>query len=163
MRVFAATGSRGFSFERLIRALDNADFKQCCSERVDMFVQIGSSSYIPKNLAYIDFLPSEEFAKRMDWADVVVTHGGTGAIVGALLKGKKVVAVPRLSKFHEAVDDHQVEFLKILAERNFIVACFDLEEIASCVATAYSSEFAKFESNTNNIIESISEFIDMSF
>ena len=35
----------------------------------------------------------EQFAKTMDACEIVVTHGGTGVIISAVKKGKKVIAV----------------------------------------------------------------------
>ena len=48
----------------------------------------------------------------MEKANIVITHGGTGAIIGAVKKGKKVIAVPRLAKYGEHVDDHQLQLIK---------------------------------------------------
>jgi len=43
-----------------------------------------------------------------------------GAIIGAIKKGKKVIAVPRLAKCGEHVDDHQVQlvFLAFIIAEN---------------------------------------------
>ncbi|MFR2213953.1 MAG: glycosyltransferase [Ruminococcus sp.] len=37
-------------------------------------------------------------AMEMGKADIVITHGGTGAIIGAVKKEKKVIAVPTSCK-----------------------------------------------------------------
>ena len=112
MKIFGTTGSRSFQFDRMVRALDEADFSSVVSDDVEVHVQIGSSTYIPKNVEWIRFLSRDEFLDQIKCADIVVTHGGTGAIVSAISSGKKVVAVPRLASFSEAVDDHQVELVK---------------------------------------------------
>lgn len=54
----------------------------------------------------------DEFSNEMEKANIVITHGGTGAIIGAVKKGKKVIAVPRRAKYGEHVDDHQLQLIK---------------------------------------------------
>ena len=95
----------------------------------------------------------------MEEADLVITHGGTGAIIGAVTRGKRVVAVPRLAEFGEAVDDHQVEFVHQFEEMGLIKACLDLERLADVVNEAASTVFLPYRSNTEVIIRSIDGFI----
>ena len=112
MRIFATTGSRSFPFDRLVRAIDEVDFSSALPNGAEVFVQTGSGSYKPRNVEWAAFLSREEFGHRMESAELVVTHGGTGAIISAVSRGKRVVAVPRLARFGEAVDDHQVELVR---------------------------------------------------
>ena len=163
MRVFATTGSRSFPFDRLVRALDEADFDAALLGEVEVFAQIGSSSYVPKNVQWAAFLSQEEFGQRMDEADLVVTHGGTGAIIGAVSRGKRVVAVPRLAEYGEAVDDHQLELIRQFEEMGLIKGCFDLSELASDISKAARMEFVRYRSNTEVIVDSIDQYIRQTF
>lgn len=157
--MFATTGSRGFPFDRLVRAIDEADLASVFPGGAEVFVQTGSSGYEPSKVEWAAFLSREEFGRRMDAADLVVTHGGTGAIIGAVSRGKRVVAVPRLEKYGEAVDDHQVELVRQFENMGLIKGCFDLEKLADDVAEAARIEFISYQSNTTTILESIDEFI----
>ena len=65
----------------------------------------------------LDEVPQDEFAKLVDKADVIITHGGVGSIITAITKGKKVIAVPRLGKYNEHVNDHQVEIIESFNEK----------------------------------------------
>ena len=161
MKIFGTTGSRSFQFDRMVRALDEADFSSVVSDDVEVHVQIGSSTYIPKNVERIRFLSRDEFLDQIKCADIVVTHGGTGAIVSAISSGKKVVAVPRLASFSEAVDDHQVELVKQFEQMKLIRGCFDLSRIVEDVARAVSEEYRPYRSNTEAILKSIDEFIQL--
>lgn len=41
--------------------------------------------------------------------DILHLHGGIGALIGALEIGRQVIAVPRLAKYDEHIDDHQTQ------------------------------------------------------
>ena len=159
MRVFVTTGSRSFPFDRLVSAIDEANFASVLPGNVEVFVQIGSSSYVPKNVKWAVFLSREEFDRYIEEADLVITHGGTGAIIGAVARGKRVVAVPRLAEYNEAVDDHQVELVRQFEEMGLIKGCFDLNRLTDDVTEALRTELVRYQSNTEAILESIDEFI----
>ena len=83
--IFITVGSRSFQFERLLKAVDLAIEKGEISDEV--FAQVGSSTYQVKNYKTVDFLNHEEFNKKLNECDVVLTHGGTGVIVNAIKLG----------------------------------------------------------------------------
>ena len=112
--IFITLGSQKFQFNRLLKAIDKLIEQGKIKEEV--FAQIGYSDYQPINYNYKQFLDRDEFASMEGRADIVITHGGTGAIIGAVKKGKKVIAVPRLAKYGEHVDDHQKN-LEMLTNR----------------------------------------------
>lgn len=81
---------------------------------------------------------------EMGKADIVITHGGTGAIIGAVKKGKKVIAVPRLAKYGEHVDDHQLQLVKQFDDLNLICPCGDTNELAEAIETVKHTEYAEY-------------------
>lgn len=159
MKIFVTTGSRSFPFDRLVRAVDNTDFASVLPVMSNVFIQTGSSTYIPKHAAWSGYLSRDEFSRRMNEADLVISHGGTGAIINAVKRGKRVVAVPRLSEFGEAVDDHQIELVRQFEAMGLIKGCFDLNNLAQDVAEALQAEYKPYKSNTESIIQSIELFI----
>ena len=96
---------------------------------------------------------------EMGKADIVITHGGTGAIIGAVKLGKKVIAVPRLAKYGEHVDDHQLQLIKQFDDLNLIYSCKATEDLKIALKTVRNTKYASYVSNTKNIIDSIEEFI----
>ena len=159
LKIFVTTGSRSFPFDRLVNAVDNANLESVSPDGADVFVQTGSGSYVPKHVAWTDFLSRDEFERRMEEADLVITHGGTGAIIGAITREKRVVAVPRLAEFGEAVDNHQVELVCQFEKMGLIKACLDLERLSDVVSEATSTVFLPYHSNTEVIVQSIDGFI----
>lgn len=156
--IFVTLGSQKFQFDRLLKTIDELVEKRIIKERV--YAQVGYSNYEPCNYEYKSFLDREEFAKVMSESDLVITHGGTGAIIGAVKKGKKVIAVPRLSKYHEHVDDHQLQIIEQFSTMNIIYPCYDLDALEIAIDETKDSVFNTYISNTNKIIASIEKFID---
>ena len=103
---------------------------------------------------------SHDIDEIMDKCDKVITHGGTGAIISAVKKGKKVIAIPRLSKFDEHVDDHQLQIVKQFKNMNFINYVKNEYELGEIIKNIDKESFQKYNSNTFKIINSIDEFIE---
>ena len=106
-KIFVTVGSRNYPFDRLFKKLD-----ELCEDGIvkgEMFAQIGTSSYLPKHYRYKDFVSQEEFQEWVEWSDIVVSHGASGSIMKALNAGKKVIAVTRLEKYGEHINDHQIQ------------------------------------------------------
>lgn len=157
-KIFITLGSQKFQFNRLLKAVDEL-CKKGTIDADDVFAQIGYSDYLPKNFNYKKFLDRDEFSKEMGKADIVITHGGTGAIIGAVKKGKKVIAVPRLAKYGEHVDDHQLQLIKQFDDLNLICPCRDTNELAEAIETVKHTEYSEYESNTDTIMNSIENYI----
>lgn len=157
-KIFITLGSQKFQFNRLLKAIDELCEKGTVDAE-DVFAQIGYSDYLPKNFSYKKFLDRDEFSKEMGKADIVITHGGTGAIIGAVKKGKKVIAVPRLAKYGEHVDDHQLQLIKQFDDLNLICPCRDTDELAEAIERVKHTRYAAYESNTTTIVDSIEKYI----
>jgi UDP-N-acetylglucosamine transferase subunit ALG13 len=156
--IFITLGSQKFQFNRLLMAIDELVKNVVINDTV--IAQIGYSDYKPINYEYKDFMDRDEFEAEIDKADVVITHGGTGAIIGALKKGKKVIAVPRLAKYGEHVDDHQLQLIGQFRELNLICSCQECNKIGNALETVKKTEYKAYESNTQSIIDSIVDFIE---
>lgn len=155
--IFITTGSRSFQFNRLLEAVDNAIEKGLINDEI--YAQVGASNYKTKHYESVEFLNQEEFNKRICDCDIVLTHGGTGVIVNAVKLGKRVVAVPRLAKYHEAVDDHQIQLVQEFEKLGMVIACYDCNNIGNAIEEAYKRETKPYISNTQAIIDSIDAMI----
>ena len=151
--IFVTLGSQKFQFNRLLKAVDELDTEE------EIFAQIGYSDYKPQHYKYKEFLDREEFDAWEEKADIVITHGGTGAIIGAVKKGKKVIAVPRLAKYGEHVDDHQIQLIKQFKDLNLIYACVD-GDLQRALEVVKNTTYNEYKSNTDKIIKSLEEFIE---
>lgn len=150
--IFVTVGSQKFQFNRLLEAVDSLKTEEM------IFAQIGYSDYKPKNYNYRKFLDRDEFIAVMSEADIVITHGGTGVIINAIKKGKKVIAAPRLKRYGEHIDDHQIQLLKQFKELDMIYVCED-GDLQKALKTVMKTTYKTYQSNTDKIIESLKEFI----
>ena len=155
--IFVTLGSQKFQFNRLLKKIDELIEDGTITEPV--FAQTGASDYIPKHYAYQPFLDREAFARQMSLCETVITHGGTGAIIGAVKKGKKVIAVPRLAKYGEHVDDHQLQLIEQFREQNLICGLQSCEELGAALRRIRTADFDTYTSNTEQIINHIALFL----
>lgn len=155
--IFVTVGSQKFQFNRLLKRIDELIDEGVITEEV--FAQTGASDYIPKRYSYEPFLDRNSFAEKISECDKVITHGGTGVIIGSVKKGKKVLAVPRYAKYGEHVDDHQLQLLKQFDELGIIIACYELDELENKYKELCEAKLNPYTSSTNELIESIDQFI----
>ena len=156
--IFVTVGSQKFQFNRLLEKVDELIDKGKITDKV--FAQIGVSDYKPKNYKYIDFMSQNEFDKKIEEADLIITHAGTGVIVNSVKKGKKVIGVPRLSKYGEHVDDHQIQLIDEFSKLNFIESCNDVDSLDKAIENFKVKKYDKYVSNTEKIIKNIEKFIE---
>lgn len=155
--IFVTVGSQKFQFNRLLKELDMLVEKNGIKE--DIFAQTGYSDYKPKNYKYKNFLDRDEFKEIMEKSNKVITHGGTGAIIGAVKQGKKVIAIPRLKEYGEHVDNHQLQIIDEFKKMKFISAVNEIDELGEVIKNIDSYVSKGYVSNTDTIIESIDDFI----
>ena len=155
--IFVTVGSQKFQFNRLLKKIDELIDKKVITDKV--FAQIGISDFKPVNYEYVDFMNQEEFNKKLDECSLLITHAGTGVIVNAVKKEKKIIAIPRLAKYNEHVDDHQIQLIKQFEELNFIEPCYELDDLESKLKEIKNKSYKNYISNTDEIIESIKEYI----
>lgn len=133
--IFVCVGSRNYQFNRLFVKLDELCEQGIIKEKV--FAQIGTSTYLPKNFDYIDFMDPKEFDKKVEEADIIISHGASGSIMKALNAGKKVIAVTRLEKYGEHINDHQIQNNEAFASNKYVLAVYDMDDLYSAIQAYY--------------------------
>ena len=142
--IFVTVGSRNYPFDRLLKKLDELVDDGTIKDNI--FAQIGTSTYKPKNFEYKDFVSQEEFVKYINKADIVVSHGASGSIMKALNANKKVIVVTRLEKYGEHINDHQIQNNEAFANNHYVLmADLELSDLGDC--------FKKIKSKDNGIIK----------
>lgn len=134
--IFVTVGSRSYQFDRLFKKLDELYEDGTLSE--EMFAQIGTSTYKPKHYTYKDFITPEEFVEKINEANIVVSHGASGSIMKALNAGKKVIAVTRLAKYNEHINDHQIQNNEAFSSNGYVLmADLELADLGECFRKIY--------------------------
>ncbi|MBY4973463.1 multidrug MFS transporter [Streptococcus suis] len=113
--IFVTVGTHEQPFNRLIEEVDRLKKEGVITDEV--FIQTGFSTYKPQYCNWKSIISYSEMEDHMANADIIITHGGPATFMGAIAKGKKPIVVPRLEKFGEHVNDHQLEFAEQVSER----------------------------------------------
>lgn len=128
--IFATVGSHPtFKFERLLRALETIE-----SEQIE--VQYGPGEP-PANAAEAEaWLSFEEIVAHMERASHVVSHAGVGTILCAIQTGHVPIVFPRLRRYEETVDDHQLDLAMKLVKTGRVIVVESEEELAAALEKA---------------------------
>ncbi len=131
--IFVTVGTHEQGFERLIKKID--DLVRDGKIKEDVIMQIGFTQYKPKYCKWEKLFPYSEMKEMMQKARIVITHGGPASFIMALQEGKTPIVVPRMSKYNEHVNDHQLDFSLAVNERykNLIVV-EDVENLGSIIS-----------------------------
>lgn len=155
--IFVCVGSRNYQFNRLFVELDKLCANGVIKEKV--FAQIGASTYKSKYFQYKDFISPEEFEEKIKTADIVISHGASGSIMKALNLGKKVIAVTRLKKYGEHINDHQIQNNEAFSSNKYVLAVYEIEDLGNAIKQ-YNNGTADIVPWKNNDPMSIIRIID---
>jgi beta-1,4-N-acetylglucosaminyltransferase len=141
------------AFERLVKEMDRIAGE--LDEQVVM--QLGSTDYEPKNCDYFRFMPRDEMDEFHAGARVVVCHAGTGSILTTLAHKKPLVLVPRLKRYGEVFDDHQLEIAKEMESRKVIVV-YDISKLEYAIEDV-NIRPVEFRGETS-LVHRLKEYLD---
>ena len=126
--ILVTTGANGAPFDRLLAVVERFDTDE------EVVVQHGPSRLRPAGATCLDFVTFEELGELVARARVVVAHAGVGSILLCASRGRVPIVVPRLARYNEVVDDHQVFLARRLAASGNVVCAEDPEEVPDLVA-----------------------------
>lgn len=156
--ILVLLGTQNNDFTRLLREVQNNIDNGIIKE--DVVVQAGSTKFESKDMKIFSLVPTDELLKLQEQARIIITHGGVGSIISSIKLGKKVIAIPRLAKYGEHVNDHQIQIVESFANNGLIKGIFDIEKIGETLEKIESFSPTVFKSNTENMIKIIENFID---
>lgn len=126
--IFVTVGACDLPFNRLVHAVDELVTSGAIEE--DVVFQIGHSVAPTSGVQFEQFLPLDRMNDYADQARIIICQGGPGSILLGLARGKVPIVVPRQKQFGEQVDDHQVLFVRKLAEEKKVLAIYDTARLA---------------------------------
>lgn len=141
------------AFERLVCQMD------LIASELDeqVVIQIGSTKYEPKNCDYFRFMSRNDIERLYTNARVVVSHAGTGSILTALAYDKPLVLVPRMKKYREVLDDHQVELAHQM-EAQGVVVVRDIGNLEDAIRSAATP--LQQSSTGGTLVDRLREYIN---
>ena len=157
--ILVMLGTQNNDFHRLLEEIEKNIENGNINEEV--VVQAGFTKYKSDKMKIFSLTSKENLENLIKQADLIITHAGVGSIEMALEQNKKVIAVPRLKKFREHVNDHQKDIERKLDEKGCLIGIDDVSKL--CLALKKVKKFIpkKYEkSNSDEIIYIIKTFID---
>ncbi len=155
--IFVVLGTQKFQCNRLLREMDLLVESGVITEKV--FAQKGNSDYVPKHYEFTDFLVKEEFEKYVKESSLMITHSGVGTILAAIKNQKPVIVYPRLKKFKEHVDNHQLEIATDFSKKGLVLMCGEHDDLGQMIAESKTFSFGTYVSERENVLKVIRDFI----
>lgn len=156
--ILVTLGTQDKDFSRLLKAIDKLIDKKVIKEKV--IVQAGYTKYKSKNMQIFDLIDQEELENLTDKCSLLITHGGVGSILMGIKKNKKIIAAARLSKYKEHTNDHQKEIIKEFVKDGYIKELKNFNKLEEVIKETKKFKPKKFESNTNNFISLVDNYIE---
>ena len=151
--IFVTLGTQDKPFKRLLDYLENSDIND------EIIVQNGFTEYESNKLKLFKYLDKDDFDNYLKKADLIICHAGVGTIVNCLKNDKKVLAVPRLSKYGEHQNDHQLQIANAYFQKGYILVMDDNDDFDEKIAELRKFEPKKFVSNNEIFVNKLKKYI----
>ena len=156
--ILVTLGTQDKKFTRLLEAvqkqIDNGNIKE------EVIVQAGCTNFESKNMKIFDLIDHDKFCDLINKCSLLITHGGVGSIINGMKNNKVVIAAPRLLKYKEHVNDHQLQIIENFSNEGYIIPLMNFDELDKALEIAKKSKPKKFQSNTLNMVNIIKDYID---
>lgn len=157
--VFVTVGNATQGFRRLLDAADRAAGAGLFGDE-SVFMQTGSDeSFHATHCQQKRFIDMEQFERMLATASLVVSHGGAGTLLQVLRAGKTPIVMPRLQRYREHVDDHQVELVKALASEGRVIPAYEPEDLPAAIEQARAQKVDPLPASTSQLIALLTEAI----
>jgi UDP-N-acetylglucosamine transferase subunit ALG13 len=143
--VFISVGTQKQSFKRLFHLVEESKIL----EGKKIVAQSGYTEYSSDKIDMFKFMDNETYKNYMNEAEIVICHGGVGTIFDALYSGKKVLVVPRLAKYEEHVNDHQIEICEELEKQGYLLYLKEFDIFDDVLKKLINSNFKKYVPDDN--------------
>ena len=156
--IFVTIGTQPNGFLRFLKGVENLINE--CNIQEEIIAQTGNTDFHTTKYKTIPFLSENDFKEYMNKASVVLTHAGSGSLFNAIRGGKKIIAVARLHKYNEMMNDHQLEIVKKLTEGGYILDGTESLVEAWKKLDSFTPRPYDFESH---VVEELDKFIESVF
>lgn len=125
--ILLTMGTYPLPFDRMVKAVDEMWHRGLIDEEV--FAQIGYGNYVPKYLKYERMMEKEAFDACLASATALIGHAGMGTITLALEHRKPLLVMPRMKKYREHVNDHQVGTARKFEALGHVLVAYEEAEL----------------------------------
>lgn len=125
--ILVSVGTNEARFDRLLEWVSGIVSDE------ELVVQHGPSDVRPPGARCVDYVTFDELVALARQSRVFVTHAGVGSILMSLSVGRPPIVVPRLKRYAEAVDDHQVSLAARLRTDDLVTVVESPAELVEAV------------------------------
>jgi UDP-N-acetylglucosamine transferase subunit ALG13 len=144
--VFVTVGNSANCFNRLLMAVEHLASSGYFGKE-EVIIQKGPcTEFNPVYCRAKDFFSPEEFDELLNQARLVICHGGCTLL--NVIKQKKIpVVIPRRQKYGEIINDHQLHFVRTLAEQGLVSPAYEIDELPLAIEKTVdlSSKLTRFD------------------
>jgi UDP-N-acetylglucosamine transferase subunit ALG13 len=133
MSTFVTVGTAHDPFPRLLAEVDRLAAAEVLPRPV--LVQHGYTRFASDHCQAKAFIDRAEFEQHLTEAQLVITHAGT-TVLDAIRAGKVPVIMPRLARYGEHIDDHQLQLAEVIARQHHIALAAEPADLQTAVQTA---------------------------
>ena len=159
--IFLSVGSTQ-PFDRLVRTVDQW---AAGAGRDDVFGQIGDGQYEPQTFGWANYVTPTRWNELVRASEFVISHAGSGSIIGALTARKPIVVLPRRSSLKEHWNDNQVTAALALSDRVGLHVAMDEPQLLRVLSGIAESGAPAMEATSRfaeePLIARIREFVDL--
>jgi len=156
--IFVILGTQDIQFNRILVELDRLVEEGVVKDEI--FAQTGYSTYTPKHFTFSRFVDMQQFQEYIEKSSVIISHGGAGSLIASVKTGKKVIGVPRLKRYGEHVNDHQVELIEQFTSKGYILSVVEMDELKDALEAIESFVPNPYISGNSKILDILETFIE---
>ncbi|WP_183558407.1 glycosyltransferase [Mucilaginibacter sp. SP1R1] len=158
--IFVTTGTQE-PFDRLIETIDDIAGQY---PGLTFVVQAFSSLYKAKNFDVLEFISAADFSSYMDKADLIISHAGMGTIISALVENKPIIVMPRLLRYNEHRNEHQLATARKFDALGYLHVAYDEHELMAKFITMWPDQLKPLHkignSASDTLLDSLRTFIE---
>ena len=139
--VFITIGTQKQQFTRLFDMIEKSQILK----NKQIIAQIGNTNYENEKINTVRFLDQGLLEKYISESEFVISHGGVGTIFTALKLKKKILVVPRLKKYEEHKDNHQLEICKELNKEGYLLYLNENEILDEKIEHLLNTDLKEYE------------------
>ncbi len=146
--ILLSVGTQKQQFTRLFELVS----KSKVLENEEIIAQAGYTKFDNPKIKSFDFSSLEKMDEYISNSELIICHGGVGTILSALQKGIKVIAIPRLEKYGEHINDHQIEICEELEKEGYILYYKDgKDDLDTLITKIRNTKLKEYKSERNYI------------
>lgn len=151
--IYVTTGTCHFDFKRMLKLVEKC-LSSIDGDNFEVILQYGRTGELvlrnqKSSNAFYSREESENYYKQ---SDIVFSHCGIGSIFNSLKYNTPTVIIPRLVKYEEFSDDHQLQIAKEI-KRNPLILLLEDEQLD--IENRFKQFYAKYLKHEKKAVDLI--------